>query len=99
MRPLGGYTVGVLVQCNYGSRMNLRIASVPVGREIPSEDPYAFMPSNIAEHGSIIVVVATRSSRINSNASPAASHSAATAPATSSLPSPPQIPEPLPPIT
>jgi D-aminopeptidase len=55
----GGYTVGVLVQCNYGSRMNLRIAGVPVGREIPSEDPYAFMPSDIAERGSIIVVVAT----------------------------------------
>jgi D-aminopeptidase len=53
------YTVGVLVQCNYGSRMNLRIAGVPVGREIPSEDPYAFMPSDIAERGSIIVVVAT----------------------------------------
>ncbi len=55
----GGYTVGVLVQCNYGSRMNLRIAGVPVGREIPSEDPYAFMPSDVAERGSIIVVVAT----------------------------------------
>jgi D-aminopeptidase len=55
----GGYAVGVLVQCNYGSRMNLRIAGVPVGREIPSEDPYAFMPSDIAERGSIIVVVAT----------------------------------------
>ncbi len=55
----GGYTVGVLVQCNYGSRMNLRIAGVPVGREIPSEDPYTFMPSDIAERGSIIVVVAT----------------------------------------
>src|SRR5260370_8820940 len=55
----GGYTVGVLVQCNYGSRMNLRIAGVPVGREIPSEDPYAFMPSDIAERGSIIVVVPT----------------------------------------
>jgi D-aminopeptidase len=55
----GGYTVGVLVQCNYGSRMNLRVAGVPVGREIPSEDPYAFMPSDIAERGSIIVVVAT----------------------------------------
>src|ERR1700674_2846876 len=55
----GGYTVGVLVQCNYGSRMNLRIAGVPVGREIPSEDPYAFMPSDIADRGSIIVVVAT----------------------------------------
>lgn len=29
----GGYTVGVLVQCNYGSRTGLRIAGVPVGRE------------------------------------------------------------------
>ncbi len=55
----GGYAVGVLVQCNYGSRMNLRIAGIPVGREIPSEDPYAFMPSDVAERGSIIVVVAT----------------------------------------
>ena len=55
----GGYTVGVLLQCNYGSRQNLRIAGIPVGREIPSEDPYAFMPSDLAERGSIIVVVAT----------------------------------------
>ena len=31
----GGYTVGVLVQCNYGSRRELRIAGVPVGEEIP----------------------------------------------------------------
>ena len=31
----GGYTVGVLVQCNYGSRRDLRIAGVPVGEEIP----------------------------------------------------------------
>ena len=30
----GGYTVGVLVQCNYGLRSQLRIAGVPVGREI-----------------------------------------------------------------
>jgi len=30
----GGYTVGVLVQCNYGLRGQLRIAGVPVGREI-----------------------------------------------------------------
>ena len=30
----GGYTVGVLVQCNYGARQNLRIAGVPVGEEI-----------------------------------------------------------------
>jgi D-aminopeptidase len=31
----GGYTVGVLVQCNYGARRDLRIAGVPVGQEIP----------------------------------------------------------------
>lgn len=55
----GGYTVGVLVQCNYGSRQNLRIAGIPVGREIASEDPYAYQPSEISERGSIIVVVAT----------------------------------------
>jgi L-aminopeptidase/D-esterase-like protein len=30
----GGYTVGVLVQCNYGARRDLRIAGVPVGIEI-----------------------------------------------------------------
>src|SRR5213594_2599126 len=37
----GGYTVGVLVQCNYGSKNNLRIAGIPVGREIAADDPYA----------------------------------------------------------
>ena len=47
----GGYTVGVLVQCNYGRRDQLRIAGVPVGKEIPGhvyDD----------DTGSIIVVVA-----------------------------------------
>ena len=29
------YTVGVLVQCNYGQRRELRVAGVPVGEEIP----------------------------------------------------------------
>jgi len=55
----GGYTVGVLVQCNYGSRQNFRVAGIPVGREIPSEDPYALAPGDITERGSIIVIVAT----------------------------------------
>ncbi|HVH83679.1 MAG TPA: P1 family peptidase [Steroidobacteraceae bacterium] len=55
----GGYLLGVLVQCNYGRRPNLRIAGIPVGREIESEDPYAFVPFELAERGSIIVVVAT----------------------------------------
>jgi L-aminopeptidase/D-esterase-like protein len=55
----GGYTVGVLVQCNYGTRQNLRIAGIAVGGEIEAPEPYTFMPSDIAERGSIIVVVAT----------------------------------------
>ena len=55
----GGYTVGVLVQCNYGSRNNLRIAGIPVGREIPADDPYAGTAFFNDDHGSIIVVVAT----------------------------------------
>jgi D-aminopeptidase len=36
----GGYTVGVLVQCNYGVRDQLRIAGVPVGKEIPEHPAY-----------------------------------------------------------
>jgi L-aminopeptidase/D-esterase-like protein len=49
----------VLVQCNYGTRQNLRIAGIAVGGEIEAPEPYTFMPSDIAERGSIIVVVAT----------------------------------------
>ena len=35
----GGYTVGVLVQCNFGTRRDLRIAGVPVGEEISDLQP------------------------------------------------------------
>jgi L-aminopeptidase/D-esterase-like protein len=51
----GVYTVGVLVQANFGTRDQLVIAGVPVGREIPG-DP---SPASPAEQGSIIVVIAT----------------------------------------
>jgi D-aminopeptidase len=34
----GGWTVGALVQANYGSRELLRIDGVPVGQEIPTSD-------------------------------------------------------------
>ncbi len=40
----GGYTLGVLVQCNYGARRELRIAGVPVGEEIPDLLPCAATP-------------------------------------------------------
>jgi D-aminopeptidase len=39
-----GYTVGVLVQCNYGSRSELRIAGIPVGREITGYEPCVAQP-------------------------------------------------------
>ena len=55
----GGYTVGVLVQCNYGTKNNLRIAGIPVGREISADDPYAGTAFVNNDRGSIIVVVAT----------------------------------------
>jgi len=51
-----GYTVGVLVQANYGSRELLTVAGVPVGREIPDLMPVI---SEAKGGGSIIVVVAT----------------------------------------
>jgi L-aminopeptidase/D-esterase-like protein len=34
----GGYTVGVLVQANYGRRSHLRIAGLPVGQRLAGED-------------------------------------------------------------
>jgi L-aminopeptidase/D-esterase-like protein len=71
----GGFTVGVLVQCNFGLRRQLRIAGVPVGQEIsdprPCYDTQGQLNSDQAEmrcprgvdrereHGSIIAVIAT----------------------------------------
>jgi L-aminopeptidase/D-esterase-like protein len=58
-RKVDEYTIGVLVQCNYGSRQNLRIAGVPVGREMEGFRPEWHFPSPSEGDGSIIVVVAT----------------------------------------
>jgi L-aminopeptidase/D-esterase-like protein len=57
----GGYTVGVLVQANHGTRYQLQIAGVPVGKEIREEAPFSKGQDhdNPAERGSIIIVVAT----------------------------------------
>jgi D-aminopeptidase len=52
------FTVGVLVQANYGDRDLLRVDGVPVGREIP----YAELPGHhnpAGDGGSIIVILAT----------------------------------------
>lgn len=53
----GGYTVGVLVQANYGSRPLFSVAGVPVGKEITDLLPTQGAPND--GQGSIIVVVAT----------------------------------------
>jgi len=65
----GGYTVGVLVQCNCGVRDLLRIAGVPVGREIPGNKVWSELrkpegapgdsSATARDAGSIIIVVAT----------------------------------------
>jgi D-aminopeptidase len=52
------YSVGVLVQANYGRRDTLRIAGVPVGQHLREHMVYTD-PALASETGSIIVVVAT----------------------------------------
>src|SRR2546428_13717205 len=60
----GGYTVGIFVQANHGTRSLLRVAGAPVGQEIPqspsarNENPASALDA-IGEAGSIIIVVAT----------------------------------------
>jgi D-aminopeptidase len=64
---LGGHTVGVLVQANYGKRAWLRVDGVAVGAEIGEDEipsPYTAArrptgPARTAGSGSIIVVIAT----------------------------------------
>jgi L-aminopeptidase/D-esterase-like protein len=50
----GGYTIGVLVQANFGLRHQLRIAGLPVGMEMRDNLQYSKV-----EAGSIIIVVGT----------------------------------------
>jgi D-aminopeptidase len=52
----GGYTLGVLVQANYGAREDLTVAGVPVGRAFSDLMPG---PGADLSGGSCIVVVAT----------------------------------------
>jgi L-aminopeptidase/D-esterase-like protein len=51
------YTVGVLLQANHGGRERLRIAGVPVGREIPDLMPSR--PESDTEKNSLVIIIAT----------------------------------------
>ncbi len=58
----GGWTVGALVQTNYGRRAMLRVDGAPVGRVLTTErvpSPYEEGDTPPAGTGSIIVVLAT----------------------------------------
>lgn len=70
----GGYTVGVLVQSNYGARRHLRIGGIPMGDALADDLPHYLDPEILPEdlrkkrsswcasvegEGSIIIVVAT----------------------------------------
>ena len=62
----GGYTVGVLVQANYGARQLFNVAGVPVGREITdlqmkrgTQATSSLYKKGNEGDGSIIVVLAT----------------------------------------
>ena len=56
----GEYTVGVLVQANFGRRPQLRVAGIPVGEEITDSPAYALRDRGGLSNdvGSIIVVMA-----------------------------------------
>ena len=53
------YTIGVLVQANYGRRDTLRIAGVPVGHELRMHRVFSQDDPDHGDTGSIIIVVAT----------------------------------------
>jgi len=53
------YTLGVIVQANYGGRKSLTISGVPVGKEISDQMPLWDPIRYEEDRGSIIVIVAT----------------------------------------
>jgi D-aminopeptidase len=71
----GPFVVGVLVQCNFGLRRQLRVAGAPVGEEIKADEPCYETSRSLTreqesmrcpprktadrEHGSIIVIIGT----------------------------------------
>jgi D-aminopeptidase len=63
----GHYTVGALVQANYGDRQLLRVDGVPVGREIGAEVvPIPGGERRNPAEGSIIIIIATDAPLISS---------------------------------
>jgi D-aminopeptidase len=53
------YTLGVLLQANFGGRRQLTVAGVPVGLELSDRPAYDGLDDPLADRGSVIVVVGT----------------------------------------
>ena len=53
------YTVGVLVQANYGEKKNLRIGGLPIGEIYHAGSTASLINKTLTGDGSIIIVVAT----------------------------------------
>jgi L-aminopeptidase/D-esterase-like protein len=57
---LGGWTIGVLAQCNFGRRYQLTIAGVPVGKHLLDGAPLTNGENPFKQDdGSLIVIIAT----------------------------------------
>jgi L-aminopeptidase/D-esterase-like protein len=57
---LGGWTVGVLAQCNFGRRFQLTVAGVPVGQHLLDNAPFTNGENPFKQDdGSLIVIIAT----------------------------------------
>jgi len=57
---LGGWTVGALVQSNFGRRYQLTIAGVPVGQNLKEDAPFTSGENPFAQDdGSLIVIIGT----------------------------------------
>ncbi len=56
----GGWTIGALVQANFGRRYQLTISGVPVGKHLTSDAPFTSGENPFRQDdGSLIVVIAT----------------------------------------
>jgi D-aminopeptidase len=56
---VGGYTVGALVQSNYGNGRDLLVCGVPVGRSLHPSDMQSKPLKTLKTDGSIMMVIAT----------------------------------------
>jgi D-aminopeptidase len=56
----GGWTVGILAQCNFGKRYQLTIAGVPVGQNMKEDAPFTNGENPYKQDdGSLIVIIGT----------------------------------------